>query len=630
MKRGPKAGHDLGAGNSASGPKTKKTQRAGRPDGKKKRTPAASLDNIKPKRLIRAAGVMRANEELEQGSRERCQAGSRIRKAQVGKLDILESISDGFFTLDHKWRFTYVNNEAVRLWRRSPDELIGRSIWEVAPAAAGTIFEEQYNRAVVEKVPVSFEALSPLLNIWVEVRAYPSKDGLAVYFHDITERKAAQENVFRLNRLYSVLSRINEAIVRIREPEKLYKQVCRIAVEKGLFKMAWIGIKDPDTLQVKPVASWGDRGGYLDTIRVIAADVPEGKGPTGRAVFEKKHFICSDIEVDLLMRPWKDKALKHGFRSSAAFPLRIGHEVIGAFTIYSEKPSFFTEEEIGLLNALADDMSFAIDFIANERRRQAAEDALRALNEELERKVKERTSGLETAYREMEAFSYSVSHDLRAPLRGINGFARALLEDYGEKLDDGGRDLLGIIEANARKMDQLINGLLDLSRIGRQEMKVSEVDMEKIMKTLCEEAGRGVPGRRVSFVVGALPPVTGDPVLLSQVFENLLSNAVKFTRTRQEAVIEVGGQREGDEHIYFVKDNGVGFSMQYAGKLFRVFQRLHSSKEFEGTGIGLSIAHRIVQRHGGRIWAEAKTDKGTAFYVALPRGRGNTGRNANS
>jgi PAS domain S-box-containing protein len=566
----------------------------------------------------RTSELIRANEELEREIAERRKAETRVRKSQERLFDILDSISDGFFTLDRNWRFIYVNDEAVRLWRKSLDELIGQSIWDVAPAAVGTIFEEQYRKAVAGQVPVSFEAFSPLINIWLEVRAYPSREGLTVYFHDITERKRTQENVFRLNRLYSVLSKINEAIVRIREPGELFEQVCRIAVEDGMFRMAWIGLKDPVTLQVKPVARWGDQGGYLDTIRIVAADVPEGRGPTGRAVFDGKYFIGGDIEIDPLMRPWRDKALSHGFRSSAAFPLRIGAEVIGAFTLYSEKPRFFTEEEIELLVSMAADVSFAIDFIENERRRRAAEEALQAVNEELERKVAERTSGLEAAYREMEAFSYSVSHDLRAPLRIINGFARALLEDYGEKLDGAGRDLIGIIEANARKMDRLINGLLDLSSVGRQAMNIAEVDVEKTVRSLCEEAARTAPDRRITFIIEPLPTAKGDPVLLRQVFENLLTNAVKFTRKRREAVIEVSGRTEDGEHLYYVKDNGVGFSMEYAGKLFRVFQRLHKPREFEGTGIGLSIVHRIIQRHGGRIWAEAKADKGAAFYVALP------------
>ncbi|KAF0143306.1 MAG: Sensory box histidine kinase/response regulator [Nitrospirae bacterium] len=190
---------------------------------------------------------------------------------------------------------------------------------------------------------------------------------------DITERKQAEENILRMNRLYSVLSKVNEAIVRIHEPEKLYQEICRIAVEDGLFKMAWIGVTDSETLEVKPVARFGDTGNYLDAIKIVAADVPEGRGPTGRSIREGKYFICSDIEHDPLMFPWRENALKHGFRSSAAFPLRAGSAVIGSLTIYSSQPQFFTREEINLLSSLVEDISFAIDSMANEKKRLEAE-----------------------------------------------------------------------------------------------------------------------------------------------------------------------------------------------------------------------------------------------------------------
>ena len=200
---------------------------------------------------------------------------------------------------------------------------------------------------------------------------------------DVTERKRAEEKISRMNRLYSVLSKVNEAIVRTHEPAVLYEQVCRIVVEDCFFKMAWIGITDPVTREVKPVSSWGDHG-YLETIKVIAGDVPEGKGPTGRTVFTGSYHICSDIEYDPIMRPWRNRALKHGFRSSASFPLRNGYEVIGALTVYAATPQFFTEEEISLMSSLSEDISLAMDSMSNEKRRLEAEQALLRSAEEIE------------------------------------------------------------------------------------------------------------------------------------------------------------------------------------------------------------------------------------------------------
>jgi PAS domain S-box-containing protein len=308
--------------------------------------------------------------------RERVRIDEQLTQSKQRLFNTLENMNEGFFTLDSAWQFTFVNAEAAKLWGKRRVELLGRSIWEVAPASVGTIFEEQYKKAVREQVPVSFEAASPLAGAWIEVRAHPSEGGLAVYFHDITERKRAAEKIARLNRLYAVLSKVNEAIIRIHEPEVLYREVCRITVEEGSAKMAWIGLLDPETRRVNPVASHGDEQGYLNGITVIAADVPEGRGPTGRAVFSGAHVISADIEADPAMRPWRKKALAHGFRSSSAFPLRSGSTITGALTAYADRSQSFTEEEVSLLAALAEDISFAVDTMANDKKRRDAEEWL--------------------------------------------------------------------------------------------------------------------------------------------------------------------------------------------------------------------------------------------------------------
>lgn len=247
--------------------------------------------------------------------------------------------------------------------------------------------------------------------------------------------------------------------------------------------------------------------------------------------------------------------------------------------------------------------------------RQAAQDL--TAKTELERLVAERTVRLETVNKELESFTYSVSHDLRSPLRAVSGFAKMLEEDCAESLDDEGRRLIKVIRDNSRRMGQLIDDLLAFSRMGRKALAFTEIDMNEQVKATLAELTSGEAATR--FGITPLPAAVGDAALVKQVWVNLLSNAVKFSGKRGQPVVEVSGRVEDDAGIYCVKDNGVGFDMAYYDKLFGVFQRLHSPEDFPGTGVGLAIVQRVVSRHGGRVWAEGREGEGAAFYFTLPR-----------
>ena len=301
-----------------------------------------------------------------------------------------------------------------------------------------------------------------------------------------------------------------------------------------------------------------------------------------------------------------DALLASGVRWYMAVPMIAGGELIGAISFGAETRRF-EPEQLNIAREVAAQLAIAtVQTHLLERVKSHAA--------ELEKRVAERTAALALANKELESFSYSVSHDLRAPLRAIDGYARMLEEDYAAVLDAEAQRLLGVVRMNAKRMGQLIDDLLAFSRLGRQPAANGPVDMTRLAREAADEL-RG--SRRVE--VESLPPARGDGALLKQVWLNFVANALKYSSKNPDARVEIGGREEAQENLYWVRDNGAGFDMRYADKLFGVFQRLHRAEEFEGTGIGLAIVQRVVTRHGGRVWAEGKPGEGACFYFALPK-----------
>jgi len=277
---------------------------------------------------------------------------------------------------------------------------------------------------------------------------------------------------------------------------------------------------------------------------------------------------------------------------------------------YSVRAIKFDEDELGLLTDAFNQMLIQIQ----EQNREII-----SFNQKLEQKVMERTHEMETANKELEAFSYSVSHDLRSPLRSIHGYMKILSEEYTDQFDDEARRLVSIILKNAKRMGQLIDDLLAFSRLGRKELLKQNVSMKDMINQVWEEHVQNAGERHIELVLKEVPDAYVDNVTIRQLWVNLVSNAIKYTRHKKDAVVEVGSEEGNDMLTYYIKDNGAGFDMRYYDKLFGVFQRLHSDKEFEGTGVGLAIVQRIVSKHGGTIWAEAKPNEGATFYFTVKK-----------
>ncbi len=277
------------------------------------------------------------------------------------------------------------------------------------------------------------------------------------------------------------------------------------------------------------------------------------------------------------------------------------------------------ETQRAMLNLLEDVDAERMEFLK-------AQGALLNILEDIEQeraKVDQARTLLQAVNAELEAFSYSVSHDLRSPLRAISGFSEAVEADYAPRLDDEGKRYLRLIQENAHRMGNLIDDLLEFSRLGRRSMASTEIDMNLLAGSVFSELAASEPGRKLEFRSSPVPSAVGDSSMLRQVFANLFANAIKFTRKREVAVVEFGFTPQPGGGAYYVRDNGVGFDMKYVDKLFGVFQRLHSLVEFEGTGVGLALVQRVITRHGGKVWAEGAENQGATFHFTVP------GRNAN-
>ena len=423
----------------------------------------------------------------------------------------------------------------------------------------------------------------------------------------LQEKKRTELRNRQLTRVYGLLSGINQAIVRIRNLEALLPEACRIAVEVGGFQAAWIGLFQPDSTKLLFSRQAGRS--------VVGLEDP---GPGASTLETGKRTVCNDVRIDEAGALWREAAIRHDLLAWAALPLVVEGATIGSFCLFSGEPGLFDETEMELLDELAMDLSFAIETSRKEVARAKAEAEIERLNASLEERIRERTAQLESANRELESFSYSVSHDLRAPLRAIDGFSRLLAEESGNRLDEKARDRLGRIRDGVGRMGRLVDDLLSLAKLGRATVKPEPLDLGSLASEIDAELRAANPGRRVEFLTATGLVARADPSLAGILLRNLLGNAWKFTSKKPAARVEIGVEGTEAERVFFVRDDGAGFDTGLAFQLFEPFRRLHRTDEFEGSGIGLAIVRRIVQRHGGRAWIEGAEGRGATVRFTLP------------
>lgn len=623
---------------------------------------------------------------------------------------LLERITDGFFALDSSWRIVYMNAEARNLLRAGKTEIAGKHWLDVFPRARGTAFEREYTRAMREQTPVQFTEFSSTSQRWLEVKAYPSSDGISVYFRDVTARmKAERELETRSAQLQAVIA-FGRLALSGASIEQLWNDALEMLQVYIDVPLVELHLYDPERklLHLAAGSGWG--------AATESRAVVELRSQAGEAIAKAQPVVASDVRIDPRFTD-KRAFAELGVRAGMCVLIGTREDPLGVISAYTAVPRVFTTNDVRFVESIATiigeatrtneqkrrvveilesitdafaslDKNLTVTYVnsrmeeiyvrpreeiigrplsefmpygakdrdllhfrtALETRRttgyesfnpkteqwyeariypsadglsvylrditarKLGEMRVRELNVELERRVSERTTQLELANKELESFAYSVSHDLRAPLRAIDGFSQALEEDYASALDASAMNHLGRVRAAAKRMGDLIDALLKLARVARQPIMPLPVDLSAIAESIAADLQSIEPGRNVRFIIAPGARATGEPLLLRAVLENLIGNAWKFTRKTPDAVIEFGCRG----HEYYLKDNGAGFDMTYANKLFGAFQRLHTADEYEGTGIGLATVARILHRHGGEIRAEGAVGAGATFWFTLP------------
>ncbi|MET0411393.1 MAG: PAS domain S-box protein [Polyangiaceae bacterium] len=540
------------------------------------------------------------------------QAAEARRVSESRYRTLFEYAPDGIVIADQRSYYLDANTSLCRMLGYTRDELIKLHASDiVAPAevphigSALSVLNDRndYEREWLfrRKDGSTFAA---------DVIATQMPDGnLLAMIRDITERRRAEQAIRESEGRFRFLDDLVEATRALMAPEQIMSVTARMLGEHLSASRCAYADVEQDGEYFTILHDYTD--GCASTVGRYELS---RFGPRAVATLELgETLIIRSVEEELLPGEGAEMFLTLGIRAIITCPLVKEGQLCAMMAVHQASARDWQPREVALVQDVVERCWSTIE-------RRTAEEKIRHLNSELEARVLERTQALEAANKELEAFSYTVSHDLRAPLRAIDGFSQAIIEDFGSQLPEDGQRQLHIIRQSAQRMGVLIDDLLRFSRLGRQALQKQSVDTAHLVQDVLQERGFPRADPRVIIQIGELPACLGDAALLRQVWVNLLDNAFKYSSKRDPAVIEIGSEALAGGVVYHVRDNGTGFDMQYANKLFGVFQRLHRMEDYEGTGVGLATVQRIVNRHGGRVWAESAPERGASFYFTLTPG----------
>jgi PAS domain S-box-containing protein len=572
---------------------------------------------------------------------ERKKAEKKLQEKEEQYRTIFENAQIGIYRTTPDGHILAANPVLVKmLGYNSLEDLIKRNLEEEG-------FEPEYPRGEFKKIIESKGEINGMEAAWKKTdgtdvfvrenaKVIRGNDGEVKFYEgtveDITDRRQAENNE-------KLAHEILESLNKYENSESMIKEIVQSIKKSTGIEAVGIRLKEGDDfpyfytsglpeefVRVENYLCNYDKEGNIirendgnAILDCMCGNILRSRVDSTKSFFTEGGSFRSNSTTQLLTTTSKEDRLARtrnrcnsaGYESVALVPIRSGDRILGLLQLNDHRKDMFKKEMIPFFERLCSSIGLAI------KRNQVIQEIFK-LNEELERRVTQRTTELQTANKELEAFNSSVSHDLRAPLRTISGFARILVEDYSASLNTEAQRLLGVMITSANNMGRLIDDLLMFSRLGKQEITTSEINMYEMANSVFNELVPVQDKDKINFKVLPIPDAYGDPSMIRQVWRNLIGNAIKYSSTKSNPVIEIGTTKSETENIYYVNDNGVGFSMEFVHKLFGVFQRLHNVSEFEGTGIGLANVRQIINRHGGCVWAEGKIDEGAVFHFTLP------------